>query len=425
MSLGTASSVSYTQLIRNNRNFRWLWGGQVISLLGDWFNLIASAALLSELTESGLAIGSLFVVRMLAPFIVAPFAGVIADRYNRKHILLGSDIVRGITVLGFLLVRHPEDVWLLYTLTALQLGLGGFFYPAKNAILPDLVKPEEIGAANAISAATWSTMLAIGAALGGLVAGLWGNEPAFLLDAATFFLSAVFIVKLDYELGDSAEKSDKSVRAAIQQYLDGITYLRKRIDQFVIVLLKGINAILISTGFQIMQVIIAEQIFVIGENGGISMGLMFGVAGIGTGLGPILARYVTEDDNMRLRWAIGIGWLIASVGLFLVATFINFPIVLVGTFLRAFGGGIVWVFGTQLLLQLVPGEVRGRIFATEYMIFTLLAAFGAAGVGWALDGVLEIATLIQLMGVTVLVPTALWFGWTVVQGRTSAETAPN
>ena len=418
-------SVSYTQLIRNNRNLRWLWGGQVISLLGDWFNLIASAALLSELTESGLAIGSLFVVRMLAPFVVAPFAGVIADRYNRKHILIGSDIVRGIIVLGFLLVQRPEDVWLLYTLTALQLGLGGFFYPAKNAILPDLVRPEELGAANAISAATWSTMLAIGAALGGLVAGLWGNEPAFLLDAATFVLSAVFIVKLDYTLGDSAEKSDKSVRAAIQQYLDGLTYLRKRVDQFVIVFLKGINAILISTGFQIMQVIIAEQIFVIGENGGISMGLMFGVAGVGTGVGPILARYITADDNMRLRWAIGIGWLIASVGLFLVATFINFPIVLVGTFLRAFGGGIVWVFGTQLLLQLVPGDVRGRIFATEYMIFTLLAAFGAAGVGWALDGVLEIDTLIRIMGVAVLVPTALWFGWTVVQDRISAETASN
>ena len=108
--------------------------------------------------------------------------------------------------------------------------------------------------------------------------------------------------------------------------------------------------------------------------------------------------------------------------MFLVATFISFPVVLVGTFLRGFGGGIVWVFGTQLLLQLVPGEVRGRIFATEYMIFTLLAAFGAAGVGWALDGVLELTSVIHIMGVGVLVPTALWLLWTVVQKRVSAET---
>ena len=168
----TTPSISYSQLILQNRNFRWLWGGQIVSLLGDWFNLIASAALLSHLTDSGIAIGSLFVVRMLAPFMITPFAGVIADRYNRKHILILTDVVRGITVIGFLFVRRPEDVWFLYLLTAIQLGTGGFFFPTRNAILPDLVKPEELGAANAILATTWSTMLAIGAALGGLVAGL-------------------------------------------------------------------------------------------------------------------------------------------------------------------------------------------------------------------------------------------------------------
>jgi len=105
-------------LLRRNRRFRLLWLGQVVSLLGDWFNLIASAALVASLTGSGLAIGSLFVVRMLAPFLVSPIAGVFADRYNRKHILIFTDVVRAIIVLGFLLVRSPEHVWLLYTLAA-------------------------------------------------------------------------------------------------------------------------------------------------------------------------------------------------------------------------------------------------------------------------------------------------------------------
>ena len=354
---------------------------------------------------------------MLAPFLISPFAGVIADRYNRKHILIASDIVRGVTVLGFLLVRRPEDVWLLYLLTALQLGLGGFFYPARNAILPDIVEPDEVGAANAISSATWSTMLAIGAALGGLVAGLWGNEPAFILDAITFLVSAVLIAQVDYQLSDEAQESDKSVGAALQQYLDGLRYLRGKVDHLIIAMLKGTNAILISTGFQIIQVVIAEEVFPIGEGGGISLGLMFGIAGIGTGLGPILARYVTGDDDQPLRWAIAVGWLIASAGLYILSTFVNFPVVLVGTFMRGFGGGIVWVFSTQLLLQHVPGEVRGRIFATEYMIFTLLAAFGAAWVGWMLDGVLDMQPLIRVMGTAILVPTALWIVWTLVQRR--------
>jgi len=164
-------AIGYAALVRGNANFRNLWLGQIISLLGDWFNLIASAALVGMLTQSGLAIGSLFVVRMLAPFLISPIAGVVADRYNRKHILIAADLVRAATVFGFLLVREPGDVWLLYALTAVQLALSGFFFPARNAILPDITTQDELGAANALSSATWSVMLALGAALGGLVSG--------------------------------------------------------------------------------------------------------------------------------------------------------------------------------------------------------------------------------------------------------------
>ena len=99
-------TIGYAELIRNNPNFRNLWTGQVISLLGDWFDLIASASLISYLTRSGLAVGSLFVIRMLAPFLVSPLAGVLADRFNRKRLLIVADILRGIVVLGFLFVRN-------------------------------------------------------------------------------------------------------------------------------------------------------------------------------------------------------------------------------------------------------------------------------------------------------------------------------
>ena len=118
----------YWALARDNANFRYLWLGQISSLLGDWFNLIASAALIAQLTESGLAVGMLFVVRMLAPVLVSPLAGVAADRYNRKHILIAADMGRFFTAAAFLLVRSPEQVWLVYLLSFLQLGIGGFFF---------------------------------------------------------------------------------------------------------------------------------------------------------------------------------------------------------------------------------------------------------------------------------------------------------
>jgi MFS family permease len=149
-------------ILRDNPNFRMLWSGEVVSLFGDWFNLIASAALISHLTQSGLAVGGLFVVRMLAPFLVSPVAGVAADLFNRKHLLVLADLARATIVLGFLFVREPQHVWMLYALTAVQLGLSGFFFPARNALLPDIVNRRELGGANALSSATWSVMLALG-----------------------------------------------------------------------------------------------------------------------------------------------------------------------------------------------------------------------------------------------------------------------
>lgn len=413
--------VGYIELLKSNRNFRWLWAGQVVSLLGDWFNLIASAALLAKLTDSGLAIGGLFAVRMLAPFVIAPIAGVVADRYNRKRILIATDIIRGIAVIGFLFIHRPEDVWLLYTLTAIQLGVGGFFFPTKNAILPDVVKPEEIGTANTISSVTWSTMLAIGAALGGLVSGIWGIEPAFIIDALTFVVSAVFIAQVRYtphtdQIDKTSQaKPDSSIRAAVRQYLEGLSYLRHQVDQFVIALLKGTNALLMTAGFQIIQVKLSETVYIWGEGGGISLGLFFGIAGIGTGVGPIVARYITGDEDRPMRWGITVGWLISGIGMWIASTLISFPVVLVGTFLRGAGGGIVWVFSTQLLLQKIDEKVRGRVFATEFMIFTFLSAIGSALAGWLLDGYIAIPVMMRILGTSILIPAGLWVAWTLLQ----------
>jgi MFS family permease len=126
--------VSYWDLINGNRNFRNLWFGQIVSLMGDWFNVIATAILTAQLTNSGLAVGALFVIRALAQFVTGPFGGLLADRFNRKAILIWADIARAFIVLVFLLVKDASQVWLLYTLTALQLGISGIFFPTKDAI---------------------------------------------------------------------------------------------------------------------------------------------------------------------------------------------------------------------------------------------------------------------------------------------------
>lgn len=405
-------TIGYFSLLRDNKNFRFLWLGEVVSLFGDWFNLIASAALVSLLTKSGLAVGGLFIARMLAPFLISPFAGVAADRYNRKWLLVLTDITRAIVVLGFLFVRNPTQIWLLYGLTVIQLAISGIFFPTRNAILPDLVSQRGLGAANALSSATWSVMLAVGAALGGIVAGQWGIYTAFIIDSLTFVLSALFIVRIKYKFKSELSDIRFDLGSVIQEYLDGLRYLKRHKDVFVIAIQKGAVALIVSGAFQIIQVLLAERHYVIGEGGETGLGIMYAVAGIGTGIGPIAARIFTGDREWPLRISIGFSYGLCIIGLLMVAPLKNFETVLLGNFVRTLGTGINWVFSTQLLFRMVSEDTRGRVFSTDFAFFTLAHATSTAIGGWLLDNTsLGINGLLWLMAFLTFIPGFFWLFW--------------
>ena len=387
----------------------------MVTLLGDWFNLIASAILITQLTGSGLAIGVLFTIRMIAPFVVAPLAGICADRYNRKHLLIITDIVRIFIVFGFLFIRDENDIWLLYTLTTLLFAVSGFFSPARSAILPDITSPRELGTANALGAATWSVMLALGAAIGGLTTGLFGSQTAFVIDGLTFALSAVFLfgIKLPRT---SSETHGTPTRAKLSAF----RYMRQHPDIFFISLHKAAIALLLSSGFQVVQIAIAKDYFVIGVGGAISLGLMYCMNGIGSGIGPIFARHWTGDRDRPLRISISLGYLIGALGLAIAAPLFGLVEVLIGGFIRSIGGGIAWVFSTQLLLQRAPNEIRGRIFGTEFAFFTLMGGIATAIVGGLLDR-FDVRTILWGMTVLPLIPAILWWLWQIRYNRLKQE----
>jgi MFS family permease len=397
--------VGYFELLLSNSNFRWLWAGQVVSLLGDWFNIIASAILIHNLTKSGLALGILFTIRMLAPFFVAPLAGICADRFNRKHILIITDIVRGLLLLGFLFVKDANDIWLLYLLTTFLFAVSGFFSPARSAILPDVTSQRELGTANALSATTWSVMLAFGAAIGGFTAGLFGVHTAFIIDGLTFFVSAVLLLQIKLP---RLSTSTTEVREGSK--FTTLRYMLRHPDILFISLHKAAIALLLSSGFQVALVEIAKTHFVIGIDGAISLGLMYCMGGVGSGIGPIVARFWTGDDDKPLRRSISLGYLIGTVGLAIAAPLLNLTTVVLGGFIRSVGGGIAWVFSTQLLLQRAPNEIRGRIFGTEFALFTLMGGVATATVGAMLD-LFGVRAVLWGMTALPLIPAILWWLW--------------
>ena len=397
--------VGYLELLRQNANFRWLWGGQIVSLLGDWFNLIASAILIAELTDSGLAVGVLFTIRMLAPFVVAPIAGIFADKYNRKHLLILTDLVRAVVVIGFLFVQDANDIWLLYVLTVLLFGVSGFFSPARSAILPDITSPQELGTANTLGAASWSVMLAVGAAIGGLTTGLFGSQTAFVIDGFTFAISAGLLLKIRLP-GSSSTGGEAPTRARFT----ALRYMFQHPDILIIALHKAAISFLMSTGLQVVLVEISNSYFVIGVGGALSLGMIYCINGIGSGIGPILARRWTGDRDKPLRVSITLGYLIAVIGIAIMAPLFNFETVLFGGLVRSIGGGIVWVFSTQLLLQRAPNEIRGRIFGTEFALFTLMGGASSLIIGMLLDR-FQIEMILWGMAALNLIPALLWGLW--------------
>jgi MFS family permease len=316
-----------------------------------------------------------------------------------------------------LLVRDASWIWLLYVLTAIQLGISGFFFTTRTAILPDIVDSQGVGTANAITSATWSVMLALGAAAGGLVAGIFGLYPAFVIDGITFFLSAAFISAIRVDKSPRTHEHDRTIRTVLVDYLAGLRFVCGRADMLLIALHKSMLMLFFGSTFQVAQVSIAESVLRVGEKGSLGVGLLFATMGIGTGISPLIARRFTGDRQTLLRSTILVGYLIGAIGLVVASQLSNLTIVFCGTLLVGLGNGILWVFSTQLLLQLAPVNIRGRVFATEFAFFSLASAVGAAIAGVALDQSLSIAMLLRSMAMLSFAPALVWGLWTVSRRR--------
>ena len=184
-------SLTYGELIRGNRNFRNLLAGQFISELGNWFNFIAGLGLVRVASEaSPKAAGILFVCRILPFGLFSPIAGTFVDRFSRRTVMIISDLLRVAIALAFLLVSSADDLWIAYSATVLLSAVGAFFEGAKNAAAPNLTGKEGLLAGTALMFSTRFLLMAVGSALGGWAAYLFGYQIAFIINAASFLISA-------------------------------------------------------------------------------------------------------------------------------------------------------------------------------------------------------------------------------------------
>lgn len=403
---------SYKTLFTTNRPFRRFWLAGVISQMGNWFNYIAIFVLLTKLTGSGGAVSWFLIAKFIPTTFLGPAAGVVADRFSRKTIMIISDLLRIFIVLGFLFVRRPEHVWLVYFLALVQESIWTFYDPARQASVPNLCSPEELLLANSLSGATWSIMLAFGAALGGFVTHLFGWQTAIIIDASTFLFSTLLLLRLELVHLPPEKKEFPTWHdlTGITALREGFKYIAQHKEVATLLLVKSGWAL--SGGILVLLTVFGEQVFSTGGQGGKS-GILYSVRGIGAALGPILAWHYLGETRRAMYRSISFSFFILSGAYILFSQAPTLlwaiPCVLAGHI----GGSIQWVFSTTLLQQIVPDQFRGRVFAAEMTLLTLILSLSTYFTGLGLDRGVDPRLLTMRLALIFLLPGIFWvtYSW--------------
>jgi MFS family permease len=417
--------VGIVELLRTERSFRRLWLSQVVSELGDWFQLIAVFSMFPTAGGGSAVIASLFIARHIVAALATPIAGVVADRFSRGRVMIAADLARMVVVLGFLFVRGPEDIVLVFVLSLLLEGLAMFFEPARGAAIPQLLSAEKLYSANLLSGATWSAALALGGLAGGMTAALVGRKAAFVANAASFLLSAWFVLRARVPpLPRGTRAQGEPLPHPLRDLGDGLAYLRANAPQRSLLLLKA--GALCSGAFFVLITVFSDRVFE-GKQA-LTMGVLLGCRGVGALLMPFVAVRFSGRDVRGLGRALVVAFPVAAIGFLAFARAPSIAVAGAALFIAHGATSTIWVGSAQLLQVTVPNHVLGRVLAVELLLVTLAIAASGGAVGWLLDGVIlaprDVATA---LGAVLLVPFVLWtlawrrhaFALTQTQSRSS------
>lgn len=409
-------------LLQRNPDFTRLYAALLIAFAADWFATVALIGLVLDLTDSTAA-ASVILVLQMAPFLVAtPIAGMLADRFDRRKLLAGANVARGIICIGLLFAGSADTVWIAFAVVALLAFGAAFFEPTVSASLPNLVDPVDLPTANALIGSAWGTMVAIGAAIGGLVAATVGREITFLLYPLLFFASGALVWSVKRSLreanADPAEAAPMGLSGLLSTFTETLALARH--DRAVSSLLLTKPTFGVATGIVSMLAITSDELWGAGELG---VGILFAGRGIGALVGPFLARRFATDDRALLIRGIGISFVVYLVGYALIPLS---PVVLVAAFfvfVGHLGGGAQWTLSSYGLQRAAPDRIRGRVFSVDFGLALTVSSISTLVAGWLAGEIGPLVTLYVMLGVMSLTVLA-WFWWTRPIRRGPSEASP-
>jgi len=348
-----------------------VFGAQVVSYLGDWFAFVALAGLVEDVTDSRFLVSLVLVSMTIPGLFMSPIAGSFADRFDRRKILIVVSILQAFAAL-LLLLHSVAGIWITFVAQCLIAGLAAFVGPSSSASVPNLVdNDDDLRKTNALFGSTWGTMLAVGAALGGVFAAAFGRDAAFIANAISFVVAALLFSGVKRPMqSERTQNSNKGRVRPIADMKEAINVAKK--DPVILALLCSKMTFAVGAGIVSQLAVLASNVFNVGDSG---RGLLIGVRGIGSGLGPILGARIAGRDMAKLLKVCGYAGLVFAVCYVgaALSPFIGMAAVFIA--LAHLSGGAQWTLSTLGLQMEAPDHVRGRVMAGDMAMVNTMIGF--------------------------------------------------
>lgn len=421
--------MTYRQLLKGNADFRRLWLGQVVSEIGDWLNSIAVLALTIQLAgpgRQGTAVALYAIARHLPLFIFGPMAGVLADRLDRRRLMMAADAARAFLALGFLLATRLQSLTVVYVVGAALFAVSAFFNASKRASIPNLVGgADELLAANSLTASTTAATIAVGSALGGIISTLAGRELVFLLNAATFLVSAELIRRIVGStravIGPAGSRLPVSRRsgalsvlgAAAADFREGLAYVRRtRILSALFIVAAGWG--LGNGAARALYSVFGARLGERAASGLVARPTDFGISvlfiamGLGGVIGAPVARRFNAGADGALGARMGRSMFFDGCGLALFSLMPGLwgaSLVLIA---REANFAIWWTAQQTLVMARTEDRYGGRVFASYETLTTLMMVGSMLISGPAADAY-GIKPVALAGGIIISLSGLLWF----------------
>ncbi|HEX2354870.1 MAG TPA: MFS transporter [Micromonosporaceae bacterium] len=392
-------------VVTRNRDFRNLFLAELVVFGADWFVLVPLLVLLHELTDSGLWGALALAIDTGTMALLLPYTGTVADRVDRKKIMMTANLAAIAGVLLLLGVRGASTAWLALLAIGAVAVAKAFYSPAASAALPNLVDADDLAAANAVAGSAWGTMAVVGASLGGVLSAALSPYACFWIAAASLVTAAVLAWRIRRPTQADREAAGDAPRAWAA-IAESLRYLGRSPRVLALVTVK--SAVGLGNGVLTVFPILAGVFGV----GAVGTGLLFAVRGLGALVGPLVMRRVLAHRSWLLP---GLAISMSTYGLAYLGVSLAkwFPLVLGLVLLAHLAGGTNWVMSNYALQGEVPDHLRGRIFATDMMLATLAISVSQLAAGALIDS-LDERVLIAGCGATTLLYA---IGWRVATRR--------